>query len=66
MRGITFYRKKLGMTQQELAQAVGVSQGTICQYENGQRTPTVPMFAKIAQVLGVSMDELAKDEKAPA
>lgn len=62
MRGITFYRKQKKMSQAELARAIGVGQSTISGYENGTRSPMISVFAKIAHVLGVSMDELANYE----
>lgn len=48
-------RKKLQMTQVELAQELGCSQNTISQYEHGVKTPSV----KIAQ----KMVRLAKENK---
>jgi len=51
-------REKLGLTQQELANKVGLSQETISQYENGTRTPNVNVAKKIAKALGESLDDI--------
>lgn len=63
MRGIAYYRKQRKMSQIELAEAIGVRQSTISAYENGTRSPMVSTFARIADVLGVSMDELVKHDR---
>jgi DNA-binding XRE family transcriptional regulator len=39
LRSITMYRVQAGMTQQKLADAVGVTQASINRYEKGERTP---------------------------
>jgi transcriptional regulator with XRE-family HTH domain len=52
------YRKINGMNQINLAEMVGVKQGTIANYENGNRTPAIEMLMKLAGVFGVSVDEL--------
>lgn len=35
---------------------------TICGYEKGEKIPSVPILAKMAAVLGVTMDELIRGE----
>lgn len=44
-------RKEKGMTQIELATALGVSSGTIAMWETGKRKPSFEMFEKLTQVL---------------
>lgn len=51
-------REELGLTQQELANMVGLSQETISQYEIGSRTPNVITAKKIAAALHVSLDNI--------
>ena len=51
-------RKAAGMSQAQLAEAVGCFQKDISRYENGQREPGALMLKKIAQALGCSMDSL--------
>ena len=52
------YRKMRGLTQVELAEKLGLTQVAIANYERGFRKPDVEMVPKIAQVLGVSIEEL--------
>ena len=51
-------RKAAGMTQQQLAEAVGVTQRDISRWESCKREPGVLIVKKMAQALGCSMDEL--------
>ena len=55
-------RKALGMSQEILAKKIGVSKVAICWYESGDRTPTLDNFLKLADVLGLPLDELAGRE----
>ncbi|MBR2833609.1 MAG: helix-turn-helix transcriptional regulator [Bacilli bacterium] len=55
-------RKKLGMSQDNLALKLGVSKVTICWYETGERTPCLKHFLKLADILNLSLDELVGRE----
>jgi transcriptional regulator with XRE-family HTH domain len=52
-------RERLGLSQAELAAAVGVVQSAASQWERGERVPSTDNLAKLAKVLGVSMSWLA-------
>ena len=56
---ITRHAKKL--TQAEVAGQVGVSLNTFQRYEDGIRIPQADVAARLAKVLGVSMDYLFAD-----
>lgn len=49
-------RKKVGMTQTELAERLGVSKGTVAMWELNKRSPSVKMLRKICVVLGTTPD----------
>lgn len=51
-------RKKRKLTQEQLAQKVKTTKGTISNYENGHSTPPHETLVAIADVLGVSTDYL--------
>lgn len=57
------YRKDKGMTQQELADQLGVSNKTVSRWESGSY-PDVTTLVALARALGVTVDELL-DPKAP-
>lgn len=44
------------MSQHEAAQKVGVSQKTLCNWENGNTFPDQRMIEKICELYGVSYD----------
>lgn len=49
-------RKTRGLTQQQLAEALGVQRATISNYEIGRRSPHISELEKLASVLGVSLE----------
>ena len=51
-------RNRDGVTQEKLADAIGVTSQAISKWENGHTLPDVSMLPRIADVFGVSMDEL--------
>ena len=51
-------RKSQGLTQRELAQAVGVSQATVSRWEKGARLPRLWHALAMCQVLGVPESEI--------
>lgn len=53
-------RAERGMSQAELARAVGISQTLVAMIESGARTLTLPMSFDIAEVLGCKVDEMVE------
>ena len=51
-------RKKLGLTQDELAERVGTSKQMVSKYELAQRSPKIGMANRFAEALGTTLDEL--------
>jgi transcriptional regulator with XRE-family HTH domain len=60
-------RKKKGLTQQALAERVGVHVMQIYRYESGTSQPTLDVIRKLAVELGVTADEIVfdTDERGP-
>jgi len=54
-------RLAAGMTQEELAAAVGVKQPSVAQWENGSTYPRVPMLRALAEVLHTTVDALIEE-----
>ena len=52
------YRLEQGFTQIRFCKQVGITQAYLSQIENGQRSMSIPVAAKIALVLGITLDEL--------
>ncbi|MFW6230043.1 MAG: helix-turn-helix domain-containing protein [Halanaerobium sp.] len=55
-------RKANKITQKDLAQALGLAQTTIANYENGSRFPNQETLVKLANHFDVSLDYLIKNE----
>ena len=55
---ITEARKAQGLTQTQLAEALGIAQQTLAHYEGGKLRVAVALLAPLAQTLGVSVEEL--------
>ena len=51
-------RMEHAMTQQQLADMVGVSSRTIISIEKGQYSPSLMLAYRMAKVFGVSVEEL--------
>lgn len=47
------------ITQEQLAEAVGVSRQTVAKWESGETTPDFEHAVSVAKVLNVSLDDLA-------
>lgn len=58
-------RKSVGLTQQQLGEAVGLHQTQIGNIENGVRALTFEWARRIAGVLGVSLADLLADADNP-
>lgn len=52
------HRLRSDLTQQELAERVGVTRQTILSIEKGRYSPTVGLALRLARVLEVSVEEL--------
>ena len=50
--------EKRGITQRSLAKKLKTTEATVSRYISGNRTPNVETAVAIAEILGVSMDQL--------
>ena len=65
MDRIRHARRRLGLSQEELAEASGVSAATIVQVELGHRRPQGRTLRKLAATLGVEVADLLEEEASP-
>lgn len=56
-------RKINNMTQEELAEKIGVSRQTLSKYETGESLPDIEKSMMIANTFGVSLDDLMNFRK---
>ena len=61
MLGIAEKRKRVGLTQDELAKKLGVSQAAVSLWELGTSSPNSSLLLKLADALECSVEELLKE-----
>ena len=60
-KNFAFMRKKLNLTQRQIATRMDVSPRTVCNWENGKRTPRLPHLIIIAStIFCISLDALVE------
>ncbi len=60
---IKHYRKQAGLSQEKMAELIGVSRQAITKWENGTGTPDISNLVAIAELFQISVDELLSQEK---
>lgn len=60
---IATLRKEKGMTQQQFAEELGITNKAVSKWETGQGMPDITLLPAIAQLLNVTVDELLNGEK---
>lgn len=60
-KNIKSKRENIGMTQAQLADAVGVDPSMICKIERGTQAPSMPLGKQISDVLGCTLNDLCED-----
>lgn len=56
-------RREKHVSVEELAEKTGIGRSTLYNYENGLFSPTIDALEKIADALGVQIEELYEKEK---
>ena len=55
---ISVHRRRLALTQEGLAQKLGVTNQAVSKWESGQSCPDIALLPQIADLFGISIDEL--------
>lgn len=55
---IKFLRKKAGLSQEELAQKLGVSRQSVAKWENGESLPDILKCSQLALLFDITVDNL--------
>lgn len=55
---IQLYRKRKGMSQEELGQRLHLSRQTVSLWENGQTLPTIDNLIRLKEIFGVTIDDM--------
>lgn len=59
---IRAYRSGLGMSQEELAEAVYVTRQTVSNWETGKSYPDIQSLLRLSALFGISLDQLIKGD----
>lgn len=51
-------RERLGLTQAQVAAAIGRTQADVCKYENGTRPRDTQTLTKLAEVLQITREDV--------
>lgn len=62
---LSYYRKKLNLTQLELAETLSYSDKTISKWERAEGVPDIYVLKELAHFFGVSVDALTLKRKGP-
>lgn len=57
------YRKAKGLSQQEIADAIGINQSTYAGYETGDRKPSTKTAKKLGKVFDFDWTKFFEDDK---
>ena len=57
------YRKMKGLSQEEVAEKIGVSRQTISKWESNLSSPDIQSCKAMADVFGISLEELLDESK---
>lgn len=63
---ISSLRKEKGMTQSDLAEKMNVTDKAVSKWERNLSCPDINSIPKLAQILGISVDELLNVQKSEA
>ena len=55
---IVKYRRELGLTQEGLAQRLGVTNQAVSKWESGQSCPDIALLPALADIFGITIDQL--------
>ncbi|MEY8524402.1 helix-turn-helix transcriptional regulator [Lachnospiraceae bacterium 38-10] len=58
---IRIQRKSIGMTQEDLANAIGIGRSMVAQIERGSKVPNMMLGRDIARALGCRMEKLLEE-----
>ena len=63
---ISSRRKELGMTQKDLAEKLNITDKAVSKWERGIACPDTAVIPRLAQILGISLEELMTANPAEA
>ena len=60
-KNIRYFRKRIGYTQEQLAETLNVSRQTIAKWENEEVTPNIEDCKRMQELFDISLDDLVRE-----
>ena len=60
---LTLLRKQNGLSQEQLAEKLGIARQTVSKWETGQAIPELDGLISLSNLYGTSIDRIVKNEK---
>ena len=60
---IIFYRKKMGLSQEKIAEYIGISRQAVTKWENDKSAPSTENLIRLAEIYKISLDDLVSDKE---
>lgn len=60
---LLIYRNRIGLSQEKLAEKIGVTRQTVSKWETNQSTPDFDKIIPLCEILGITTEELIKGEQ---
>lgn len=54
-------RQRVGLSQRQVAEILGINQSTVCLWEQGKTAPRAAILPRVAQLYRCSIDDLLKE-----
>ena len=64
-KNLSALRRSMGLSQEKAAEAVGVTRQALAKWESGETTPDILHSDRLAELYGVSLDDLLHYEQKP-
>ena len=65
MEALMKIRKSKGLSQQDVADYLGISRQAYCNYENDKREASYETLLQLSEYFNVTVDELLEEEQSP-
>lgn len=60
---MAYARRRAGLLQRQVAEALGVSMGTVAMWDTGRNKPRADMLPRIAKLYRCTVDELLREDE---
>ncbi len=62
---ISLYRKQSGMSQEKVAEYIGISRQAVTKWENDRSAPSTENLIRLAELYNISLNDLVSDKEEP-